>query len=244
MPGRWRCGGPTLRCSAWRGMADAGRCGRVPGLAAQRGRPAGDHDRAAAREVRRVDDQHPAAGGDLLLPVSRAERRRARRGPGAGGARRAGGLYKPMLEHVARTRGRQRPVLRVRASRQVPPPVLSPAQIEAILRCVRAVRRGERPVDGPGPGPPAVALLAETGLRLGEALALQHRDWHTCRGDTPFIEVVPREHPHRGPGQGRDLAAGVHLRVSWTGFTGSTCGSCARRAPTWRCRTWTPRRSS
>ena len=39
-------------------------------------------------------------------------------------------------------------------------------------------------------------LLAETGLRLGEALGLQHRDWHAGRGDTPFIEVVPREHPH------------------------------------------------
>ncbi|PBC52129.1 hypothetical protein CJ179_01680 [Rhodococcus sp. ACS1] len=39
------------------------------------------------------------------------------------------------------------------------------------------------------------ALLAETGLRLGEALGLQHRDWHTGPGDTPFIEVVAREHP-------------------------------------------------
>jgi integrase len=40
------------------------------------------------------------------------------------------------------------------------------------------------------------SLLAETGLRLGEALGLQHRDWHTGRGDTPFVEVVPRDHPH------------------------------------------------
>ena len=39
-------------------------------------------------------------------------------------------------------------------------------------------------------------LLAETGVRLGEALGLQHRDWHTGRGDTPFIEVVARDHPH------------------------------------------------
>ena len=34
------------------------------------------------------------------------------------------------------------------------------------------------------------ALLAESGLRLGEALGLQHRDWHTGCGDTAFIEVV------------------------------------------------------
>ena len=27
--------------------------------------------------------------------------------------------------------------------------------------------------------------------------ALKHRDWHTGLGDTPFVEVVPREdHPH------------------------------------------------
>ena len=35
------------------------------------------------------------------------------------------------------------------------------------------------------------ALLAESGLRLGEALGLQHRDWHSGCGDTAFIEVVP-----------------------------------------------------
>jgi integrase len=41
------------------------------------------------------------------------------------------------------------------------------------------------------------ALLAETGMRLGEAFALKHCDWHTGLGDTPFVEVVPREdHPH------------------------------------------------
>jgi hypothetical protein len=34
------------------------------------------------------------------------------------------------------------------------------------------------------------------GLRLGEALGLQHRDWHSGCGDTAFIEVVPRDHPH------------------------------------------------
>ena len=45
------------------------------------------------------------------------------------------------------------------------------------------------------------SLLAETGLRLGEALGLQHRDWHTGRGDTPFIaaavEINDPDHPAR-----------------------------------------------
>ena len=51
-------------------------------------------------------------------------------------------------------------------------------------------------------------LLAETGLRLGEALSLQHRDWHTGRGDTPFIEVVPRDLPH-----GARVKGGRYRRV-------------------------------
>ena len=39
-----------------------------------------------------LNDQHPAAGGDLLLPVPRTERRRAGRRSGPGGARRPGSL--------------------------------------------------------------------------------------------------------------------------------------------------------
>lgn len=35
------------------------------------------------------------------------------------------------------------------------------------------------------------ATLYETGLRLGECLALQHRDWSTGAGATPFVEVMP-----------------------------------------------------
>ncbi len=49
-------------------------------------------DRAAGVPVRRVDDRHAAAGGDVVLPVPRDERRHARRGPGAGRARRPGRL--------------------------------------------------------------------------------------------------------------------------------------------------------
>lgn len=41
------------------------------------------------------------------------------------------------------------------------------------------------------------AMLPETGLRLGEALSLRHTDWHIGAGDTPFLDVVPRQdHPH------------------------------------------------
>jgi integrase len=121
-----------------------------------------------------------ALGGDLMRVV-------------AGGGK---AVYKPMLEHVARRKGRQRPVIRVRVPRHVPPPVLTPGQIEAI--CAACARFD--PASGRWTGLVRDrllwALLAETGFRLGEALGLQHRDWHTGRGDTPFIEVVPRDHPH------------------------------------------------
>jgi len=105
-------------------------------------------------------------------------------------------VYKPMLEHVARRNGRQRPVIRVRAPRKVPAPVLAPGQIEAICEaCARFDAAGGQ-WTGRVRDRFLWSLLAETGLRLGEALGLQHRDWHTGRGDTPFIEVVPRDHPH------------------------------------------------
>jgi hypothetical protein len=33
-------------------------------------------------------------------------------------------------------------------------------------------------------------------MRLGELLSTRHCDWHAGRGETPFIEVVPRQdHP-------------------------------------------------
>jgi integrase len=104
--------------------------------------------------------------------------------------------YKPMLEHVACRKGRQRAVIRVRAARHQPPPVLTPGQIEAICDACARFDPGTGRWAGQVRDRLLWLVLAETGLRLGEALGLQHRDWHTGRGDTPFIEVVPREHPH------------------------------------------------
>ena len=56
----------------------------------------------------------------------------------------AAARYKPMLEHIARRDGRERAVVRVRVPRRVPPPVLTPAQIEAVCRGVRIVGCGLR----------------------------------------------------------------------------------------------------
>jgi integrase len=104
--------------------------------------------------------------------------------------------YKPMLEHLARKGGRRRHVLRARVPRRVVPPVLSPGQVEAIWDACARLDPAAGRWSGRVRDRLLFMLLAESGLRLGEALGLQHRDWHAGRGDTPFIEVVPREHPH------------------------------------------------
>ena len=105
--------------------------------------------------------------------------------------------YKPMLEHLARRRGHEHRVVRVARPRRATPPTLTPGQVWLILdSCARWDER-KRDWDGSVRDRLLWALLAETGMRLGEALALKHRDWHTGLGDTPFVEVVPRDdHPH------------------------------------------------
>jgi site-specific recombinase XerD len=106
-----------------------------------------------------------------------------------------GTSYKPLLEHIARRSGRRQTVIRVRQRRSVPP-TLTPGQIDRISNASAAWDEEIQEWRGSVRNRLLWCLLAETGLRLGEALGLQHRDWNTGRGDTPFIEVVPREHPH------------------------------------------------
>ncbi len=106
------------------------------------------------------------------------------------------GRYRPMLAYLEGGRGRRGSPLRLRSLAPAPPPVLTPVQVEAILEgCARfEPERGEW--RGSLRDRLLFATLAETGVRVGEALCLKHADWHAGRGETPFIEVVPREHPH------------------------------------------------
>ena len=107
------------------------------------------------------------------------------------------GRYRPMLAHLEGRRDRRASPLALRVSAPGPPPVLTPAHVGAILGGCASfdAERGEW--RGSLRDRLLCATLAETGVRLGEALGLQHADWHVGRGQTPFIEVVPREeHPH------------------------------------------------
>jgi integrase len=109
---------------------------------------------------------------------------------------RGGSSYKPLLEHIARRKGRRETVVRVRQHGRATAPVLTPRQIELICEACASWDGAAREWRGSVRNRLLWSLLAETGLRLGEALGLQHRDWHTGCGDTPFVEVVSREHPH------------------------------------------------
>jgi integrase len=101
--------------------------------------------------------------------------------------------YRPFMEHVASRRRRRAPLVRLRRAR---PPILSPQQIDLILEA--CARPGPEPGEWRGSLRDRLLfeLLSETGLRLGEALGLQHRDVSVGRGETPFVEVVERAHPH------------------------------------------------
>ena len=106
------------------------------------------------------------------------------------------GRYRPMLGHLEGRRDRRASPLRLRTPAPGPPPVLTPAQVAAVLEELASFERERGEWRGSLRDRLLFETLAETGVRLGEALCLAHADWHAGRGQTPFIEVVPREHPH------------------------------------------------
>ncbi len=162
------------------------RTGDEPAVASIERRPARFAESTIAARLRAVIscyDYHVLNGVDVGRDLHRI-------------TDRGGGRYKPLLEHVARRKGRRRAVVRIRDRSRAAPPILTPQQIELICEACASWDAEAREWRGSVRNRLLWMLLAETGLRLGEALGLQHRDWHTGRGDTPFIEVVDREHPH------------------------------------------------
>ncbi|HSA40250.1 MAG TPA: tyrosine-type recombinase/integrase, partial [Mycobacterium sp.] len=107
--------------------------------------------------------------------------------------------YVGFLDGVGPARRGDHPIYRMRTPNRSATPVLTPAQVNTILDgCSTQTDEG-----GWSGGPAGVrnrllfAVLAETGMRLGEALSLRHHDFHIGAGATPFIEIVDRQdHPH------------------------------------------------
>jgi integrase len=85
------------------------------------------------------------------------------------------------LVRVRRQRGRARP------------PILLPQQIQAILDACAVYDAATGQWVGNLRDRMLFATLAETGMRLGELLGMRISDFVMGRGDTPYVEVVPRE---------------------------------------------------
>ena len=85
-------------------------------------------------------------------------------------------------------------VVRVRKiRRRERPPLLLPQQVQAILDGCATYDTGSGQWQGNLRDRLLFAVLAESGLRLGEALGMRISDFVMGRGGTPHVEVVPRE---------------------------------------------------
>jgi integrase len=73
------------------------------------------------------------------------------------------------------------------------PPLLLPAEIQAILDGCAMPDAAVGEWMGNLRDRLLFALLAETGMRLGEVLGLRISDFVMGRGGTPYVEIVPRE---------------------------------------------------
>jgi site-specific recombinase XerD len=103
--------------------------------------------------------------------------------------------YLPFLTHIARRHPQQRSLVKVRVRRSELP-IVVPDQTRALISAEASWDQSRQSWIGDVRYRLFWALLEETGIRLGEALSLQHRDWQPGRGSTAAIAIVPRPHPH------------------------------------------------
>lgn len=105
------------------------------------------------------------------------------------------GKYLSFLEHVASRNPQRRVALRVRVPHKEIP-VLTPGVVDDLLDAEAQRSPGTCEWYGDLRYRLLWSLLTETGMRIGEALCLQHRDWSTGRSTTATVSVVERPHPH------------------------------------------------
>ena len=100
-----------------------------------------------------------------------------------------------LLAHLdARTPLAPSSLVRVRRGRHRDrPPLLLPTEIQAILDGCAVIGADGGDWRGNLRDRFLFALLAETGMRLGEALGLRIADFTLGRGGTAYVDVVPRE---------------------------------------------------
>ena len=99
-----------------------------------------------------------------------------------------------LLAHLdARSAPGPAPLVRVRrGGRRDRPPLLLPSEIQAILDACATFDEAAAEWAGNLRDRLLFALLADSGMRLGEALGLRISDFILGRGGTAYIEIVPR----------------------------------------------------
>lgn len=105
------------------------------------------------------------------------------------------GRYLAFLEHISRRSPQRRATIRVRLQRNRVP-VLPPSVIDQMIDAEASYCVSDGEWSGDLRYRLLWTLLAETGMRIGEALSLQHRDWHLSRSGTASVQIVDRPHPH------------------------------------------------
>ncbi|MBT9257731.1 site-specific integrase [Phycicoccus sp. KQZ13P-1] len=167
-----------------------------------------------------------AAAHDLTVPMQRLY---------TSWGRVRASRYQPMLTGVAdHAQPRApKPIYRGRRGNKARPPILTPAQVQLVLGAcnpsadtptARLVAARDRLF---------FTLLAETGLRLGEALGLRHVDLVTGAGDTPPGCASPRAPTTRtGAGSRTTRPARSTSATSSRRSTPPTCGSWSTPAST------------
>ncbi|MEO6703793.1 MAG: tyrosine-type recombinase/integrase [Jatrophihabitantaceae bacterium] len=112
-------------------------------------------------------------------------------------ARRGRSRYTPFLAGIV-SPDKQRPIYAARRGARDRTPVLLPNQVQLILdACSTQTDDGWSGSESALRDRLLFAVLAETGMRLGEALSLRHCDVQIGAGGTPWVDIAARQdHPH------------------------------------------------
>ncbi|MEU0572557.1 hypothetical protein ABZ297_45130 [Nonomuraea sp. NPDC005983] len=156
-----------------------------------------------------------------------------------------------LLSHLdARTTLAPSSLVRVRRTRRRDrPPILLLQQVQAIMDGCAIHDGGAGEWVGNLRDRLLFALLAETGMRLGESLGMRIGDLVMGRGGTPYVEVVPRDAgiPDAIRGSRRESASPSVMRDARQAeprFRGCARPSNGTWQPCWSPARWSGRRSS
>jgi integrase len=112
------------------------------------------------------------------------------------GDERRSGNYLAFLIHLSRSgQGTSRAVIRLRRPRSQTRNI-EPRVVDRLLQAEAEFDPAAREWIGDVRYRLFWNVLFETGMRIGEALSLQHRDWQTSRGGIARVAITPRPHPH------------------------------------------------